>query len=316
MISMIRTLARLAFVVLTITVCLPVAPSRAQNFTFFYVSATGSGTACTLAQPCSSGGAVLAIALTTANSKIVCLSPVNLTNPNISQGSNESNATLEMDCPLGASLEGVFWNNGSNNTMKFRNVTFTNLGGTSNAIQFFSSGALILENCIFETAPGTSLDIEPTGPLNLVIKNSRISNNAGGILLKPSAGGSINAILDHVTIADNTGGGIKIDTTNGPVTLDVTDSVVSNNGGNGINAVGYAGGQAMVSIKNSVIAKNAVAGVQANQANAGVLVQTTLFDQNATGATSVVAGGHISTYGNNSIVGSAGAGFTGTASLQ
>jgi hypothetical protein len=98
--------------------------------------------------------------------------------------------------------------------------------------------------------------------------------------------------------------------------VDIADSVVSNNGGNGINAVGNAGGQAVVSIKNSVIAKNGVAGVQANGVNAGVLLQTTLLDQNANGATSIVNGGHISTYGNNSIVGSAGSGFTATAGLQ
>ena len=149
-----------------------------------------------------------------------------------------------------------------------------------------------------------------------MIRNSRISNNASGMVLKPAAGGSINATLDHVTITGNTGGGIKIDTTNGPVTMDITDSVVSNNGANGINAVGNAGGQTMVSIKNSVIAKNGLVGVQANGANAGVLVQTTLLDQNVAGATSVVNGGHISTYGNNSIVGRAGSGFTGSASLQ
>ena len=72
----------------------------------------------------------------------------------------------------------------------------------------------------------------------------------------------------------------------------------------------------MVSIKNCVIAKNGTAGVQANGPLAAVLVQTTLFDQNATGATSVVGGGHISTYGNNSIVGTDGSGFTGTAALR
>jgi hypothetical protein len=138
-----------------------------------------------------------------------------------------------------------------------------------------------------------------------------------GMLLKPfSSGGSIKVTLDHVTIVGNTGGGIKIDTTNGPVTVDITDSVISNNGGNGINAIGGAGGQNMVSIKNSVIAKNAAAGVQANGASAGVLIATTLLDQNVAGATTVVNNGHISTYGNNSIVGSAGSGFTGPAPLQ
>jgi hypothetical protein len=46
-----------------------------------------------------------------------------------------------------------------------------------------------------------------------------------------------------------------------------------------------------------------------------VIAQTTLLDQNVAGATSV-SGGHILTYQNNSIIGSAGSGFTGTASPQ
>ena len=112
------------------------------------------------------------------------------------------------------------------------------------------------------------------------------------------------------------GGGIKIDTTNGPVTVDITDSVISDNGGNGINAVGHAGGQAMVSIKNSVIAKNAVAGVQANGSNSAAMLAMTLLDTNVAGALSVVGGGHILTYGNNQIVGTQGSAFTGTAPLQ
>jgi Right handed beta helix region len=316
MITLIRTLARLAFAVLTITLCLPAASSRAQNFTFFYVSATGSGTACTLAQPCSAGGAVLSLALPNTNSRIVCLSPVNLTDPNTSQGSDLSNANFEMDCPLGTYLGGVSWSGGSNTTVKFRNVTFTNLGLTSNAIQFDSSGTLILENCIFETAPGTALDIEPTGPLNLVIKNSRISNNAAGVVIKPFAGGSVTAAFNGVTIADNTGGGMKTDTTNGLVSVDISNSTITNNAGNGLNAVSGAGGANILNIHNSVIARNGTAGVQANGANAAALIDMTLLDSNASGALTTINGGRILTYGNNRIVGSAGSGFTGPTPLQ
>jgi hypothetical protein len=197
-------------------------------------------------------------------------------------------------------------------TVVLRNLTIAR----NNITITLQSGTLIMENVYISGAVQNAILAQPNSASTLVLKNCLIDGSASGILLKPAAGGSINATLDHVTISGNTGGGLKIDTTNGPVSLDITDSVVSNNSGNGINAVGGAGGHAMVSIKNSVIAKNGTAGVQANGANAGVLVQTTLFDQNADGATSVVAGGHISTYGNNSIVGSSGSGFTGTASLQ
>jgi hypothetical protein len=187
--------------------------------------------------------------------------------------------------------------------------------GFASAISFIGSGTIILENCVFEEASAAALDIEPTGPLTLVIKNSRISNNGSGMLLKPAAGGSIKATLDHVVVTENTGGGIKTDSTNGVVNLDITDSEISNNGGNGINLVGSAN-QNMLNLGRTVIAKNGVAGRQANGASAAALVDMTLLDTNTSGATSVVGGGHVLTYGNNRIVGSSGSGFTGPAALQ
>jgi hypothetical protein len=174
---------------------------------------------------------------------------------------------------------------------------------------------VILDDCVFTDAAVDALDIEPSGPLNLVIRNSRISNGgAAGIILKPAAGGSINATFDHVTVTGNSGGGIRADSTNGLINLDVTDSEISNNTANGIIAIAGAS-QNMVSVKNSVIARNGQVGIAANGANAGVIAQTTLLDQNVAGATSL-SGGHIITYQNNSIIGSAGSGFTATASPQ
>ena len=141
-------------------------------------------------------------------------------------------------------------------------------------------------------------------------------NNAGGMLLKAGPGASIKATLDHVLIAGNTAGGLKIDSTNGQVSVDITNSEISNNGANGLNAVGGAGGPAVFNIEHSVIAKNGQGGVQVNGATAAAMIDTTLLDSNALGATSVVGGGHILTYGNNRIVGSSGSGFTSGTPLQ
>ena len=311
MISTIRAIAKLLVVAVAVAASLPVASSHAQNIE--YVSATGSDSnSCTPALPCADVQGALAKGglLSGESVRVICIggSEVNSIGIFLNEG-----ATADVDCPQGdlpffSSAGGVV-------TVRFRHLSLGE-ASVASAITASSGGTFILEDCVFTDSTAAELDVEPNGPLNLVIRNSRISNSGSGILLKPAAGGSIHAILDHVTIADNSGGGIKIDTTNGPVTTDITDSDISNNGGNGINAVGAAGGQNIVSIKNSVIAKNGAAGVQANGANAAVLAQVTLFDQNASGATSVVGSGHISTYGNNSIIGSAGSGFTGTAPLQ
>jgi hypothetical protein len=151
---------------------------------------------------------------------------------------------------------------------------------------------------------------------SLAVDNTIVSSNGAGVLIKPDANGSVTATFDGVTIVDNTGGGVKTDSTNGLVSVDISNSNISNNAGNGMNAVGGVGGTNMLNIKNSVIARNGSAGVQANGANAAALIDMTLLDSNTAGATSAVAGGRLLTYGNNHIVGSAGSGFTGTAPSQ
>jgi hypothetical protein len=302
-----RTLAKLCFAVATVAAVLPAVPSHAENFAF--VSANGGGTACTAAAPCKSIGD--AFGNIAAPIRIICLSGSQPTTSGIGFGASVS---VDIDCPLGFEGQIGVGTAASNVTMRLRHLEFRNIG-FSNQIIFQGAGTLILEDCVFTDVPGVALDLEPNGPLNVVIKNSRISNAGSGILLKPAAGGSIKATLDHVTITGNGGGGIKTDSTNGIVNLDITDSEISNNAANGINLVGSAN-QNMLNLSRTVIAKNTLTGLQTNGAAAAALVETTLFDTNGAGATTVVNGGHVLTYGNNRIVGTAGSGFTGSASLQ
>jgi hypothetical protein len=301
---MIRIIAKLFAVTVVLTALLAVAPVRAQTQTA-YVSATGGSGTCTQTVPCASIAQAV-MALTGAGSgRIVCVTPVTQ-----NDGFDFNAVTLAFDCPLTSWAGEAGSLSGSNSVLKFQHIDFNGFG-----LQFAGSGTLIFEDCVFENNNSTALQLEPTGALNLVMTNSRISNSPSGVLIEPGSGGSVNARFDRVTITQNSGGGIKTNTANGPVTVDIIDSVVSDNAGNGINAVAGAS-QNIISIKNSVIAGNGVAGVQSNGVNAGVLISTTLLDQNAAGATSVVGGGNMFTYGNNDIVGTMGSGFTGTATLH
>jgi hypothetical protein len=314
---MIRIIAKLFAFAVVLTAFLPVARPFALP-TNVWISSTGSDSnSCTALQPCTDFGTAILALSDPGVGQISCLnSPAPVEGGLLLSGP----LSLTIDCAgllsVASPNDGAFQFTGTNQVVKIRHLTISGTDGGYPAIKVTGSGSLILEDCVFENFSGTALDIEPTGPFSLVVTNSRISNSAAGVLIQPGSGGSVNATLDHVRITNNSGGGIKTNTTNGLVTVDITDSVISENAGNGINAVGAAGGQNMVSIKNTIIAKNGSAGVQANGANSGVLVATTLLDQNSAGATSAIGGGHISTYGNNSIVGSAGSGFTGTAPLQ
>ena len=304
-------------VAITVAAALPLAPSYAgPNDIEAFISATGTGTVyCSAAYPCE--GIADGFAAIGNYGRITCLDGTsNLGERNFSLSSgaaNTSNIDVDINCPLGSMQSLVF--DAVAVKLRVRHLTFTI--GALNSFRFTGAGTVIFEDCTFTGATGPALDIEPNAALNLVIRNSRISDSAAGILLKPNPGGIINATFDHVTITGNTGGGIKIDNSHGPTTLDITDSVIGNNAGNGINAVAPPPfGQVMVSVKNSVFAKNGSAGIQSNGSAGAFLVASTLFDQNAAGAFSVVSSGHISTYGNNQIVGSAGSGFTGSAPLQ
>jgi hypothetical protein len=319
---MIRIVAKLFAVTIALTAFFQVAPVFA-GADVVYVSSTGSDSnPCTAAQPCATIVQALLDIFLTPGGVISCIGG---TGSNDSGGIGLGNSIeLTIDCPGGTFL-GSGSNSfnleltGANQILKIRHLTFNlaNAASGASAIVVQGSGNLILEDCVFENGSGVALNITPNGPLTLVIKNSRISNNAAGVLLQPAAGGSINATLDHVVITGNTGtgGGIKTNSANGIVNLDITESEISYNGGVGVN--GRSGGfLSMVNIKNSVITENGAQGVQANGANVGITVQATLLDQNTGGATSIEAGGHISTYGNNSIIGPSGSGFTSTVPLQ
>jgi hypothetical protein len=310
---MTRIIAKVFAVTFALAAYLNIASASAESVTF--LATNGSGASCSFSQPC----AVLldALGATDSGGQISCFDSTTTNNLGTATSINVTIDCSGLMTAAGASPNPILLLNGSNQIVKIRNLTITGRAGLGTAIiKVTGSGTLILENCVFENLPGTALDIEPNGPLNLVIKNSRISNNGSGVLLKPASGGGVTAAFDGVTIADNTGGGLKTDSTNGVVSVDISNSTISKNTGNGLNAVSGGGATNVLSLKNDVIAQNGAAGIQANGAFAAVLVNNTLLDNNTIGATSAVGGGRILTYGNNSIIGPVGSNFTGTASLQ
>jgi hypothetical protein len=300
---MIRNVVNLFAVAAVLAICLPVQPSSAQSVAF--ASASGGGSACTQTAPC--GSILQGIqSLPIAGGRIVCVTPVLDT-----AGFGFNNSTFIFDCPSATFLGGITFA-GNNVVLKFQGVAFS-----GSVIKVSGGGTLILEDCVLEDVAGTALDIEPTAPFDLVMKNSRVSNNtAVGVLIKPSSGGgSVTATFDGVTITNNAGG-LKTDTTNGSVTVDIFNSTINRNANNGLIALGGAGGQNVITVKNDVIATNGQAGIEASGFNAAVLVNNAVLDSNTGGALSAVSSGRIVTYQNNTVVGSPSTGFTGAASPQ
>lgn len=304
MISM--RLARTAFAGVLIAV-LQGMPAQAAHI---FISQNGNdANACTFSSPCRSTSRAIALNQEGGGPfEITCLDA----------GDYSALVTITrsvtIDCTGRAANMGPFTVNGSGITVVLRN--FSIVFSSTLAGVFLENGTLIVDNLHIVSVADAIL-AEPTSPSKLVVKNSLFESNGSGLLIQPGSGGSVTATLDHVTITSSIGGGLKVDTaTNGPVTVDIFDSTISNNTGNGLNAVSGAGGASMLNIRNSVIADNGAAGIQANGANAAALLNNTLLDSNAAGATSTVGGGRVLTYGNNSVVGPPGSGFTGPVPLQ
>ena len=96
-----RALAKLRFALVVVTALLPAAPSHAETFAF--VSATGSGTACTAAQPCPN---VFTAILGAFNSgltsvRVVCLNGTTEDNGGAINFSSLSGIVIDIDCPQG-----------------------------------------------------------------------------------------------------------------------------------------------------------------------------------------------------------------------
>jgi Right handed beta helix region len=309
---MTRIIAKLFAVTVVFTAFLPVAPLFAAAALTFVASNGSDSNPCTAAQPCATFNQAFSIV---SGGQITCLNPTGFPLSQTSFGL--ASFSLTIDCPgtivpgTGFGLEFL----AASQVIKIRNLTFDGtLTDGGPAILVTGSGTMILENCIFENLTGNAIVIEPTGALTLVIKNSRVSNNTGGVLIKPASGGSVTATFDGVTIVNNTGG-LRTDSTNGAVRVDVSNSTISNNTANGMVAIGGAGQQNIMNLGHDVIASNGQFGIEASGATA-VFIDTTLLDENASGAISSVAGGGVFTYGTNRIIGSPGSGFSSTTPLR
>jgi hypothetical protein len=172
--------------------------ARATSQEIAYISPTGSDSnSCTAAQPC----ATIAGATNTlyAGGQVSCINT-----PNIAQATGTlyygMSLTFAIDCvgvdaAASGGINSDLQFSGGDQAIKISNLTFSGSQGAGVAIEVTGAGTLILEKCIFENFSGVALEIEPTGPFNLVIRDSRISNSASGVLIEPGSGGSVKARL-------------------------------------------------------------------------------------------------------------------------
>jgi hypothetical protein len=316
---------------LILIVCIPAKSALAAQISSWVSSTTGNdANNCSFAAPCKNLDQ--ALSQTTAGGTVSVKDPGDYNDVIITKSVtivNDSGGTVTICCgvnDVSGLSSSVAVLAGANDVVTLRGLTFTNTGGSQQVgVQVFNAHRVNIDHCTFLATTSTGIVVTPNTEIqpitlsptfNLNIQDTTIYNSTGGGIQVTSVPGvSVLITVDRSQLKNNTGGGIKIDGSGGgPITVAISDSTISLNGGNGVNAVSSSA-NVMVNLLRDVIASNGLARVQANGATAAVLVNGTALLNNAS-ALSALNGGRILTYGNNSIVGTPGSGFTGTVSMQ
>jgi Right handed beta helix region len=126
---------------------------------------------------------------------------------------------------------------GVNDVVTLRGLDIDGLGTGIDGIRFLSGKALHVENCQIYGFTTDGIDFEPNSlGGQLEVSDTRLSENAVGILARPAVGGSAKVSLNRVQMENNTDG-FKADSTNGAMQSTIKDSVATGNSGVGIRSV-------------------------------------------------------------------------------
>jgi IPT/TIG domain/Right handed beta helix region/NHL repeat len=294
--------------------------AAATSRTFVSASTGSDSNTCTRAAPCLTFAA--ALKNTSAGGEIDVLDPgdfgpVTLTESITIDGGNGPVAGTGV--VPGSS--GITVNAAATDVITLRGLAFNGYGETGASGVVFNSGSrLVIEQCAFQGFDTAGIAFTPgTGSAataQMFVDNSTIVGNAGGVLVKPTAGIATAVTLAQVHIDQNTGGGLIADGTSGsgPIQVAIDDSSASFNASNGI-AVTSAQAGVKVDATRDTIAANGLAGIQSEGGSATVTVGSSQIRGNGIGLQSI-GGGVLFSYANNQVTGNGSDGSFTTTGLQ
>jgi hypothetical protein len=211
-----------------------------------------------------------------------------------------------------------------NGEVTLRNLTINGLSGiasvsSADGIRVTGGGAAVrVENCTIQGFAQQGIDFAPSSSVDLFVRNTVISNNAGGgIQIRPTGAASAKVALDNVNVEGN-GNGIRIDDTATSVTsfVMIRDSTIAGSSAFGIYSVDSATGLTRVTLEGSSVSSNGAQGVVASGAGVTVRMRDSTVTGNATGL-QAASSSRIVSQGGNVVAGNTSNGaFTSTEAQQ
>jgi len=299
---------------LALAVTLPAIQARAAAARTFISAAGSDSNNCTnVATPCRHLAA--AFAATAQDGEIYVLDPANYGSLTITHGvSIEGHGWASIAPVSGGNAITISANPGDAINIVGVVLDGTALAGT-NGIVFSSGGSLTLADSVVRNFTQTGVYIGPGSSMNLLISNTRVSDNAvAGIDLAPQQiglqnGAEIFFAIDHVT-ANGNGYGIFMNSAvaSGANVGTITNSIFSSNNSVGIDITSSTGlGANNVAIKDTTVTNtwsgNPAAGISVSNAGgpgSNVTLSHSMVSENNIGIL-IGAGGAVFSAGNNDI---------------
>jgi hypothetical protein len=280
-----------------------VAVPAAGQATRTWVSGVGDdANPCSRTAPCKTFAG--AISKTAASGEINVLDPGGFGGVTITKSITISAEGVEAGV-LVSGTNAIIVNAGASDIVVLRGLDIEGLNTGLNGVRFLAGGALYVENCTINgfngASAGVGISFEPAGTSQLfvsdtVVRNSRLSANGGGLLIKPVGSGFANVVLERVRLERNVFG---LRVTNA-ATISISDSVIAGNAFNGMTVLS-AGTPVNVFVDGTSIVGNGGTGISVSGAVATVRIGGSTVTGNATGL--APGSGQILSYQTNHIDG-------------
>lgn len=206
---------------------------------------------------------------------------------------------------LASLTNGIVVNAGASDRVVLRGLDIEGAGNGLNGINFLAGGSLTVENCTINGFTQKGINFTPSGAAQLSVHNTAVRNlpASTAISIAPGAAGSANAVLDGVLVERALTGLVVTDRSK----VLVRRSTFAGTGNNGV-LVAATSAAAAVAIEDSTVsgvtsASAAVAGVEADGAQALVTLSNVTIANGATNGVLESNSGQVQSFGNNRIVG-------------
>ena len=300
--------ALVAFALAFLCPLLASAPAHAQA-TRTWVSGIGDdANPCTRTAPCKTFAG--AIAKTAAGGLINCLDPggfgtVTITK-SITLACNDVGGGI-----LSTQSNGVVINAAATDTVLLRGLEIHGAGTGLSGVRILAAAAVQIEDCIISgnvsAAPnGAGINVLTAASTTLLVSRTSFFQNAGAAILVKPTGGGVTATLDRI-VASRSGSVVVADTTAGGagINLTIKDSSVHGNSVAGISATTSGGGIGILVLRTSLVGNGTA--LATSGANSTIRVGESALTGNGTAGS-----GNVLSYGTNQ---SDGNGNNGTLTL-